>query len=124
LAEALGIKEVVNSPTFILMKIYTIPDIRYPKSDKRYPPASLREALRAGAIRDLIHIDAYRLESFDQLKEIGVEEYLNKEDCLVVVEWADRVSALRQYPHYHELNFQEGKNYNSRVLGTHIWRIH
>ena len=105
LAEALGIKEIVNSPTFVLMKIYKIPfDFAQGRQDTRY------------TIRELIHIDAYRLESFDQLKEIGAEEYFNRKDCLVVIEWAEKVPALRNYPNYQEINFKEGKQMNERMI--------
>ena len=97
LAEALGVKEIVNSPTFVLMKIYLIQDTRY-------------------KIQDFVHIDAYRLDSFSQLEEIGVEEYLNKKDCLVVVEWADRVPEIKKYPKYKEISFTEGREENQRTI--------
>jgi len=97
LAEALGVKEIVNSPTFVLMKIYTIRDTRY-------------------VIRNLVHIDAYRLDSFDQLKEIGIEEYLNQKDCVVVIEWADKVPSIRNYPKYQKIIFKEGKSSEERVI--------
>lgn len=97
LAEGLGVKEVVNSPTFVLMKLYKTQDPR---------------------LRILVHVDAYRLDSFNQLKEIGAEEYLNKKDCLVVVEWAERVPEVRKYPKYQEVVFKEGKSDNERVIIT------
>jgi len=97
LAEALGVKEIVNSPTFVLMKIYTIIN---PQS----------------TILNLVHIDAYRLDSFNQLKEIGVEEYLNKKDCLVVIEWADQVSEIKKIPKYKEISFIEGKEESQRII--------
>jgi len=100
LAEALGIKETVNSPTFVLMKIYGITPAKGGKS----------------GIKHLVHIDAYRLESFDQLKEIGAEEYLNQKDCLIVVEWADKVPEIRKYPKYKEVTFKEGKSLEERVI--------
>ena len=97
LAEAMGIKEVVNSPTFVLMKIYKIRDSRL-------------------VIRELVHLDAYRLNLFAQLKEIGVEEYLNKKNCLMVVEWADKVKEIKKYPKYQEIIFEEGNNVNERII--------
>jgi len=99
LAEALGVKEIVNSPTFVLLKAYPILN---PKS----------------SILNLVHIDAYRLDFFEQLKEIGVEEYLNKKDCLVVVEWADRVPEIKKYLKYRELLFKEGKIETERIVKT------
>ncbi len=60
-AEALHIKEVVQSPTFNIMKIYL-------KGDK-----------------PLIHIDAYRLA--DVNSDIGLDEYIGFETGITVIEW-------------------------------------
>ena len=60
-ATALNIKEVVQSPTFNIMKIYL-------KGD-----------------RPLIHIDAYRLN--DVNTDIGLEEYIGYENGLTMIEW-------------------------------------
>lgn len=103
LAEVLGIKEIVNSPTFVLIKIYNIKNSKFIQNLKF-------------KIQNLVHIDVYRLESFTQLKEIGVEEYLNKKGCLVVVEWADKVKEIKKYPKYQEIIFEEGKNINERII--------
>lgn len=100
LAEALSIKEVVNSPTFVLMKSYKIN----------------RARINIPNLKKLIHIDAYRLESFNQLKEIGAEEYLNNKECLVVVEWADRVKEIGGYQNYIEIKFKEGGDDNQRII--------
>jgi tRNA A37 threonylcarbamoyladenosine biosynthesis protein TsaE len=76
----------------------------------------INSKLQISKIKLLIHIDAYRLESFDQLKEIGVEEYLNNKECLVVVEWADKVKDLNSYSNYLEIKFSEGKEQNERII--------
>ena len=75
LAKVLEVKHVVNSPTFVLMKVY---DVAKPKNK----------------IKKLIHVDAYRLIDGAELKNIGLEEYLGREDCVVVIEWADQVTDL------------------------------
>ena len=72
LATGLGIKDNINSPTFVVMKVYDIRNSEF-------------------GIRNLIHVDAYRLGSEKNLKNIGLEEYLNRNDCVIIVEWADRV---------------------------------
>ncbi len=74
LAAGLGVKENVNSPTFVLMKVYRVKD-------------------RLG-VRQFVHIDAYRLESGAELKQIGVEDFLGKQDTVVLIEWADRVKEI------------------------------
>ena len=61
LAKGLGIKEVVQSPTFNIMKVYL-------KTDK-----------------PLIHIDAYRLADIND--DIGLDEYIGYESGITVIEW-------------------------------------
>lgn len=68
LAEGLGVKGVVGSPTFTIMNLY---------EDGRFP---------------LKHFDFYRLHSEDDLWNIGWEEY--GEGGVVVVEWADMFPSL------------------------------
>jgi tRNA threonylcarbamoyladenosine biosynthesis protein TsaE len=45
-----------------------------------------------GTSRKLIHVDAYRLQSSDELEAIGWEEIITGENSLVAVEWADRIA--------------------------------
>ena len=68
LAEGLGIKEVVQSPTFNIMKIY----------------------LKGN--RPLIHIDAYRLADIDT--DIGLDEYIGYETGVTVIEWPMYIEKL------------------------------
>ena len=68
LAEGLHIKEVVQSPTFNIMKIYL-------KGD-----------------RPLIHIDAYRLADIDT--DIGLDEYIGYETGITVIEWPMYIQKL------------------------------
>ena len=68
LAEGLGIKETVQSPTFNIMKIYL-------KGD-----------------RPLIHIDAYRLADIDT--DIGLDEYIGYETGITVIEWPEFIKRL------------------------------
>lgn len=61
IAKGLSIKDVIQSPTFNIMKVYF-------KGD-----------------RPLIHIDAYRLENANS--EIGLDEYIGYEKGITVIEW-------------------------------------
>lgn len=67
-AEGLHIKEVVQSPTFNIMKIYF-------KGD-----------------RPLIHIDAYRLADIDT--DIGLDEYIGYETGITMIEWPMYIERL------------------------------
>lgn len=62
LAKALGVKEEVTSPTFTILNVY-----------------------EDGRLK-LNHLDMYRVESVDELAELGIEECFN-EDAVTVIEW-------------------------------------
>jgi len=69
LARGLGIENEVTSPTFTLIHEY-----------------------RGGRL-PLYHIDCYRLESTQELAEIGLDEYLGA-DGVTAIEWADKFAEL------------------------------
>lgn len=71
LAKELGVKHNVNSPTFVIMKIYPVEN--------------------GSPIKNLVHIDAYRINSFSDLEAIGATEYFSREDSVVLIEWAEKI---------------------------------
>jgi len=73
LAAGLGVKAKVNSPTFTIMKLY---------------PA------KKGNIKQLCHIDAYRLSSGKELLDIGADDYLGQKDTVSAIEWIERVKSV------------------------------
>jgi len=89
LAEGLGVRERVLSPTFTLLRHYR----------GRLP---------------LNHLDAYRLEGANDLFELGIEEYLGGEGVLVV-EWGDRVRDFFAGDRL-EVEIRYGKSEESRIL--------
>ena len=64
-AKGLGVKETVTSPSFTILNVY---------ESGRVP---------------LYHFDWYRLESDEELYELGMEEYLGG-DGIALVEWPER----------------------------------
>ena len=74
-AQGLGYKEVVNSPTFVLMQLYELTE-------------------NENEIAYLCHIDAYRVHSSEEIQNAGVEDYLGREDTVCVVEWPARISDI------------------------------
>lgn len=72
LALAAGVSEMVTSPTFVIMKQYTLP-----QSDQF-----------------LVHIDAYRIESPDEMRVLGLPELLKDPRAVVCIEWAERIAEL------------------------------
>lgn len=73
LAKALKVKEKITSPTFVLMKVY---DIKHKNANK------------------FVHVDCYRLRGQDDLYDIGLGDYLNYDNIIVAVEWADKIVNL------------------------------
>ena len=65
IARGLGVTETVTSPSFTILNVY---------ESGRCP---------------LYHFDWYRLESAEELYELGMDEYLGG-DGIAVVEWAER----------------------------------
>ena len=64
-AKGLGVQETVTSPSFTILNVY---------ESGRIP---------------LYHFDWYRLESAEELYELGMDEYLGG-DCIALVEWPER----------------------------------
>ena len=95
LAKSLGIRKKINSPTFILMKIYPIKNKR---------------------IKNFLHLDAYRLNDWRELIDIGISDYLNKPDTLIAVEWVEKVKEIKKYPAYKEIKIGFTKKINERII--------
>ena len=72
LAKSLGVEETVNSPTFVIMKKYEV----------------------AGPYQTLIHIDAYRLESVDEMTVLGFTDLLSQKSTIICIEWAEKIEPL------------------------------
>lgn len=76
LAEYFNIADAVSSPTYTLIQEYDLSD---------------HENIK---IKKLVHIDCYRLDTADQLLEIGISDYFERPDVVVIIEWADRAKDI------------------------------
>ncbi len=70
-AKALGVQEHVTSPTFVLEKLYSLPE--------------------TAAFKRLVHIDAYRLMDARELAALQLDEVMGDSGTLVLLEWPERV---------------------------------
>ncbi len=89
LAQGLGVKQIITSPTFVLMKVYE------------------------GNL-NLVHIDAYRLSSGEDLKAIGASDYFSDPNYVTVIEWADKVKDV--WPKKRIMIWFEVKGKNQREI--------
>jgi tRNA threonylcarbamoyladenosine biosynthesis protein TsaE len=67
-ARALGVTELVVSPTFTIVREY----------EGRVP---------------LVHVDVYRIDAIQELHDLGFEEVV-RDDAVTLVEWGDKVDGL------------------------------
>jgi tRNA threonylcarbamoyladenosine biosynthesis protein TsaE len=75
IAKNLGIQEDITSPTFVILKRYEIGE----------------EFLDTVNFKNLIHIDAYRLKNYEELRRIKFEEYMKDANNLILIEWPEMV---------------------------------
>jgi tRNA threonylcarbamoyladenosine biosynthesis protein TsaE len=70
LAEGLGIKQRIISPTFIIMRSY-----------------------ESGS-KNFYHVDLYRIESEQDVEGLGLLEFMNDPQNIVVIEWPEKIKNL------------------------------
>ena len=74
LAKAIGIKDRVLSPTFVLMKHFNISTFEH--------------------FNSLYHIDCYRIEKPQDTEVLGFRDILKNPENLVVIEWAEKIKNI------------------------------
>lgn len=77
-AKELGVEDHVTSPTFVLEKIYQLPEGK--------------------PFARLAHIDAYRLKDGSELAALGFDELMSDPDTLVMLEWPEQVRDMLPPP--------------------------
>ena len=95
LAEGLGIKETVNSPTFLIMKKYIAVKNRTEKT--RNSLQSSAERLQRGeseGVLNLYHFDCYRISNYQEILELGFEEIISGENNIIAIEWPEKIKEI------------------------------
>ena len=64
----------VLSPTFIIVR-------HYPTNNT--------------VIKEIIHIDLYRIDTQKDMESVGLSQFLHKPDAVVLIEWAQKLGAYR-----------------------------
>jgi tRNA threonylcarbamoyladenosine biosynthesis protein TsaE len=91
LAQGLGIREQVTSPTFAIYSVHQ------------------------GSGRKLVHLDAYRLENERQLESLLLEEFLTSPWCLAV-EWPEKTGSWLPKDAWHlTLSIVEGDRHHLKL---------
>jgi tRNA threonylcarbamoyladenosine biosynthesis protein TsaE len=75
LAESLGVRKRVLSPTFIIMREYQI------RGRKR-------------KVERFYHIDLYRIKNKEDVEVLGLEEIWSNPENIVAIEWAEKIKEI------------------------------
>ncbi len=92
-ARFFGIEDTIVSPTFVIEKIYEIKDQKF---------------------THLIHIDAYRLESSNELLMLGWQKIISDSNNLILIEWPERVGDIM--PKHTKISIKHKENETSREV--------
>jgi tRNA threonylcarbamoyladenosine biosynthesis protein TsaE len=76
LAEGLKIKEPILSPTFVILKRFDL------------------SGRSAGRLKNLYHMDCYRIDGAEDLVGINFEEIIKDKGNLIVIEWAEKIKEI------------------------------
>lgn len=87
----LGVKDVVNSPTFVIVNEYV-----YDNGKK------------------IFHFDLYRMKNTEEVIELGFEDYFDK--GLILIEWPELIEKLLPSGIHKIHLFHHGDEANSRLI--------
>lgn len=80
LSRVLGAKTNPRSPTFSLVRSYQLPVASY-------------------QIRQLVHVDAYRIEDEKDVPPLGLDELLSEPGTVLAIEWSERIAQFIRSSH-------------------------
>lgn len=115
LAEGLGIKDKILSPTFVILKRFRIHPIKYRKAVIS-PRAKLfnRVKNKKSKFVNFYHIDCYRLKNEKDMMNLGFKEIIKDKRSIIAIEWAERIKKIIPKDAF-EIKFKIGSG-NSRKL--------
>lgn len=80
-AKGLRVKEKILSPTFVILKRFSIPHQK-----KITDPGQKFE--------NFYHLDCYRIENEEEILDIGFKDIIDNPKNIIVIEWAERIKKI------------------------------
>jgi tRNA threonylcarbamoyladenosine biosynthesis protein TsaE len=105
LVERFGVTETVQSPTFVIEKIYDLTP---------NPSPCEGEGRRNKTFNKLIHIDAYRIEKAEEMLNLGWSEIIADPKNLICIEWPEKIADIM--PEHTKIFFEHGEKENERKI--------
>lgn len=94
IASGIGIEEDITSPTFTLINEYFTNKV------------------------NLYHLDLYRLDSVNQVLNLGVEDFIDSEKSLVIMEWSDKLEGNKLSDNLLEIKLLHENNARRIIIKT------
>ncbi|OGF22222.1 tRNA (adenosine(37)-N6)-threonylcarbamoyltransferase complex ATPase subunit type 1 TsaE [Candidatus Falkowbacteria bacterium RBG_13_39_14] len=132
IAEGLGYKKIVNSPTFVLMKVYKINcstsahtgkvngvDVVHAADEKKFEIRNLKLEIKKNPmiLKNICHIDTYRISDAREIEDIGALEFFGNPQTVSIVEWPEKIKKLLpQDTIWIELKYGKGENEREIVI--------
>lgn len=86
-AKALGVKERVLSPTFVILKKF----------------------------KNFIHIDAYRIKKPKEIIDLGWKKLINNPQNIILIEWAEKIKRILPKKHL-QINFEHISRNKRKII--------
>ncbi len=83
-AKGLGIKQKILSPTFVIMKKFSMKRNRVPFA---------RKGTRF-LFQNFYHLDCYKIQKPKELLALGFKEIISDSQNIVAIEWADKIKKI------------------------------
>lgn len=80
----LGVTQAVTSPTFVIMKSYSIPSSEY----------------------KVYHLDLYRLNQEWEVLDLGIMDIISNPNNIVLIEWASKTPKIWENIPHTKINFE------------------
>lgn len=81
---SLGVTQAVTSPTFVIMKSYSIPSSEY----------------------KVYHLDLYRLNQEWEVLDLGIMDIISNPNNIVLIEWASKTPKIWENIPHTKINFE------------------
>ncbi|OGZ78791.1 MAG: hypothetical protein A2360_00680 [Candidatus Staskawiczbacteria bacterium RIFOXYB1_FULL_32_11] len=108
-AKGLGIKQKVLSPTFVIMKKFSVLLLRGPVvtsqmlagtaiqsecTNSRLPRSPFGLARNDNTFKNFYHLDCYRLQNYKDAQELGLPAILKNPENIIAIEWPERIKKI------------------------------
>lgn len=95
--KALGVKQHITSPTFVIFRRYSIPGSR--------------------TFNFVYHFDLYRIHKPGEILDLGLKKIIKDPDNIVLIEWPEKIKKILP-KNTIWVNFEHGKNQKERIINV------